>query len=54
MLEGLAKEEGTEIKLNAYADYSAVEYQFEMQEKEDAKKKEQEDRLQKEQEEFHN
>ena len=51
MLEGAAKEEGKELKLNGYADYTAVEYQFEMQEKEEAKKKEQEERLKIEQEE---
>ena len=51
LLEGVAKEEGTPIKLNEYADFTAAEYEKEVQAKEESKEREKQERARKEQEE---
>jgi len=51
LLEGVAKEEGKDIKLNEYADFTAAEFEKEIQAKQEVKEKEKQERLRKEQEE---
>lgn len=51
LIEEYAKEKGTEIKLNEYADCTAAEYERAMKAKEEAKKKEDEEQRKREEEE---